>query len=100
MRLWLQGICELNNIYDWLILTQSEKLEARYRDVVLVHFRCLGLRLNHINSVLSPIREQLFWGWYGIQLRCRLLGTVYLPQEMFLAIIGNVRVFLSTPYAL
>lgn len=56
----LQGVCVLNYIDDWLILAQSKHVAVRHRDVVLVHIKDLGLRLNDKKSVLSQITEDHF----------------------------------------
>ncbi|KAL0153220.1 hypothetical protein M9458_051474, partial [Cirrhinus mrigala] len=70
----LQGIRILNYIDDWLILTASESLAARHRDVVLAHMKALGLRLNAKKSVLSPSRRTTYLGvvWDSTTMQARL----------------------------
>ncbi len=58
----LQGICILNYIDDCLILAHSEQLAVRHRDVVLVHMKDLGLRLNAKKSVLPPVQRITYLG--------------------------------------
>ncbi len=60
--LQLQGIRILNYIDDWLILTHSEQMAVRNRDVVLAQIKELGLRLNAKKSVLSPLQRTTYLG--------------------------------------
>ncbi len=62
VHLRLQGICIMNYIDDWVILAQSHQLAVRHRDVLLAHMKELGLRLNAIKSVHSPLQRTTFLG--------------------------------------
>ncbi|MCJ8738081.1 hypothetical protein PDJAM_G00031590 [Pangasius djambal] len=70
----LQGIRILNYIDDWLILAWSEQMAVRHRDVVLVHMKELGLRLNAEKSVLSPAQSITYLGvvWDSTTMQARL----------------------------
>ncbi len=72
--LWLQGICIMNYIDDWLILAQSHYLAVRHRDIVLAHMKELGLRLNDNKSVLSPLQRTTFLGvvWDSTSMQAHL----------------------------
>ncbi len=74
VHLRLQGICIMNYIDDWLILAQSHQLAVRHRDVLLAHMKELGLRLNAIKSVLSPLQRTTFLGvvWDSTAMQARL----------------------------
>ncbi|KAK3521655.1 hypothetical protein QTP70_014700 [Hemibagrus guttatus] len=60
--LYFQVICILNYLDDWLILAHSKAMAASHRDVVLVHMRSLGLRVNPEKCVFSPSQRTTFFG--------------------------------------
>lgn len=60
--LHMRGIRIINYIDDCLILAGSEEMAVQHQDVVLVHMKELGMRLDAQKSVLSPIQRTTFLG--------------------------------------
>ncbi len=56
------GVRILNFLDDWLILAQFRKQLGDHRDMVFLHLRQLGLRVNWKKSKLSPVQRISFLG--------------------------------------